>query len=74
MECSSTTLKLQLASVLWTSNIAFEFIKVDMTPRDVARVFVNKPDTSMLTNQVLHVPALARHRLLAGTKPVNKMN
>jgi len=67
MECSSTTLKLKFASVLWTNNIAFEVIKVDVTPRDVARVFVNEPDTSMLTNQVLHIPTLTIHRLLAVT-------
>ena len=62
MECSRTTLKLRFVSVLWTYNIAFEFIKVNVSPP--SRLVINEPDTRMLPNQVLHVPALTIHRLL----------
>ena len=61
MGCSNITLKLKLTSVLWTCNIAVEVIKVDVTPP--FRGIINEPDTSMLSNQVLHVPALTVHGL-----------
>ena len=54
-------------SVWWTNDIAFEVIEVDMTPHVTGRVFINEPDSSFFTNQVLHVPALTKHCLQAVT-------
>ena len=48
---------------LVTNNIAFEVIKVNVTPLN--RAVINEPDSSLLTIQVLHVPALTVHRLRA---------
>ena len=51
--------------ILATNNIALEVIKVNVTPR--TRTAINEPHFSVLTNQVLHVPALTKHCLKAVT-------
>ena len=50
---------------LVTNDIAFEVIKVNVTPP--IRAVINEPDSSLMAIQVLHVPALTVHRLIAVT-------
>ena len=52
-----------------TNNIAFEVIKVNVAPP--TRAVINDPDSSVLPNQVLHVPALTFHRLSAVTSLIS---
>ena len=57
------------SSILITNNVAFEVIKVDVTPH--ARAIINEPDSSVLTNQVFDLPALTIHRLRAVTSLIS---
>lgn len=50
---------------LITNDAVFEVIKINVTPPE--RTVINEPDLSVFTNQVLHFPALAVHRLCAVT-------
>ena len=61
MQCNMQSLFLAID----TNNIAFEVIKVNVTPPN--RASINEPDSSVFTNQVLDFPALTVHRLIAVT-------
>lgn len=52
-------------SVVFTNDVAFKVIKVDVTP--TFRAVIYKSNASVLINQVLDVPALMIHRLGAVT-------
>ena len=55
--------------ILVTNNVAFEIIKVNVTPH--TRAGINEPDSSEFTNQVLDVPAFTAHRLRAVTSLIS---
>ena len=55
--------------ILVTNNVAFEVVKVDVTPP--IRAVINEPDSSVFANQVLDIPALTVHRFVAVTSLIS---
>lgn len=55
-----------LLTTVFTNDVAFKVIKVDVTP--TFRAVIYKSNASVLTNEVLDVPALTIHRLTAITR------
>lgn len=56
---------LQLYLCLFTADIAFKVIKINMTP--AGRAHIDQFNMSSLTNKFLNVPCLTSHRLSAFT-------